>query len=108
MAVWARGGGHLGDPLDGLAVRLHQGQGRPVTLDDQLVDVGSVEGSSAWRAKSFEDQQVDPHELAHLGIVGVVERTGAEPLKQQVSAAEHDAVAATHRRPPAQLGAETL
>ena len=39
-----QGIGHLGDPLDGLAVRRHQRRSRPVALDDQLVDIRGVEG----------------------------------------------------------------
>ena len=65
--------GHLGDPLDGLAVRRHQRRGRPVTLDDQFVDVGGVEGVERLKGEVVEDEQVDPHEFAHLGVVGVVE-----------------------------------
>ena len=30
-----------------------------------------------------EDQQVDPQQLAHLGVVAVVEPGGPQPLEQQ-------------------------
>ncbi len=44
-----------------------------MALDDELVDVGRVEGVEGLEGEVVKDQKVDPDELAEFGVVAVVE-----------------------------------
>ena len=66
-------------------------------LDDELVDVGGVEGVEGLEGEVVKDEQVDSQEFADLGVVAVVESGGPELFEQDVGAVEGDAVAAAHR-----------
>ncbi len=68
-----------------------------MALDDELVDVGGVEGVEGLEGEVVEDEQVDADEFADLGVVAVVEPGRPEPLEQHVGAAEDDAVAPADR-----------
>jgi hypothetical protein len=52
--------GHQPQPLHGLPIGGHHRRCGPVALDDQLVDVGSVEGVERLEGEVVHDEQVDP------------------------------------------------
>ena len=70
------------------------GGGGAVAFDDELVDVGGVERVEGLEREVVDDEQVDAEQLAHLGVVAVVEPAGPEPFEEPVAAFEVDAVAA--------------
>ena len=53
------------------------GAGRAVAFDDELVDVGGVGGVESVEREVVDHEQVDAEQLAHLGVVAVVEPGGA-------------------------------
>jgi hypothetical protein len=62
------GVGHEGEPLDRFAVRGDDGGGGAVAFDDELVDLGGVDGVEGGEGDVVEDQQVDAEQLADLGV----------------------------------------
>ena len=64
---------HLAEPFDGLPVGGDHGGGRSVALDDELVDICGVEVVEGLEGEVIEQEQVDADELAHLGVVAVVQ-----------------------------------
>ena len=52
-----------------------------MSLDHQLIDVGGVQGVEGLQGEVVQDEQVDAHELAHLGVVAVVEAKARRRFK---------------------------
>lgn len=65
-------------------------------LHDQLVDVGRICRVERLEGEVIDRQQVDAQQLAHLGVVAVVEAAGPQPAQHPVAALEVHAVAAAH------------
>jgi hypothetical protein len=86
--------GHECEPLERFAVGGHDGRRGAVAFDDELVDVGGVECVKRLEREVVDDEQIDAQELAHLGVVAVVQAAGAEPFEEPVAAFEVHAVAA--------------
>src|SRR2546421_87991 len=84
-ALGQEGVGHLADPLDRLPVRRDDRGRGPVPLDDEFVDVGGVERVEGLEHEVIEDQQVDPDELAELGVVTVIQPGRPQPLARKAA-----------------------
>ena len=63
-------------------------------FDDELVDVGGVEGVEVLQGEVVDDEQVDPQQLAHLSLVAVVEPAGPQALEEPVATFKVNAVTA--------------
>ena len=86
--------GHESEPFDGFAVRGNDRRSGAVAFDDELVDIGGVEGVERLEGEVVDDEQIDAEQLAHLGVVAVVESAGAKSFEEAVAAFEVDRVAA--------------
>ena len=67
------GVGHEGEPFEGLTVRGDHRGGGAVAFDDELVDLGGVDGVERAEREVVEDEQVDAEQLADFDVVAVVE-----------------------------------
>ena len=68
--------------------------GGAVAFDDELVESAVSSGVEGCEGEVVDDEQVDAEQLAHLGVVAVVEPAGPEPFEEPVAAFEVHAVAA--------------
>jgi len=59
------------------AVGGHDGRRGAVAFDGELVDVGGVECVERLEREVVDDEQIHAQQLAHLGLVAVVEAAGA-------------------------------
>jgi hypothetical protein len=69
-------------PFDGLAVGGDHRRGRPVSLDDELVDAGGVERVEVLKGEGLKNEQVEADRLADLDVVAVVETRGPYALSR--------------------------
>jgi hypothetical protein len=80
--------GHETEPFDRFTVARDDGRCFAVAFDDELVDIGGVDGVHRLEGKVVDDEQIDSQQFADLGVVAVVEAGDAEAFEEPVTAFE--------------------